>query len=131
MWWNFEGIIHFELLPEGQVLNSEVFCLQLERMHYKLAKKYPALINRKNVLLHHDNARPHTSRMTKQKITELPGIELIPHPAYSPDLAPSDYHLFRSMSHFLCGQHFANINDVEKGCFEFLALNLWTGIDVG
>ena len=32
------------------------------------------------------------------KIKELGGIELLPHPHYSPDLAPSDYYLFRSIS---------------------------------
>lgn len=42
--------------------------------------------------------------LTKGKISELPGIEIPPHPAYGPDLAQSDYHLFRSMAHVLRGQ---------------------------
>ena len=38
----------------------------------------------------------------------------MPHPAYSPDLAPSDYHLFRSMAHFLRGRRFENDEQVEE-----------------
>ena len=43
------------------------------------------------------------------------------HPAYSPDIAPSDYGLFRSMKHFLCGKRFENIEEVEAACREFFA----------
>src|SRR3954469_23682395 len=45
--------------------------------------------------LQHDNARPHTVKMTKEKLQAL-GWEVLPHPPYSPDLAPSDFHLFRN-----------------------------------
>ena len=54
------------------------------------------MINKKGVLFHHDNARPHISLVTQQKLREL-GWEVLMHPPYNPDLAPSDYHLFRSL----------------------------------
>jgi histone-lysine N-methyltransferase SETMAR len=38
--------------------------------------------------------------MTKAAIQEL-DWEIFPHPPYSPDLAPSDYHNFRSLSNNL------------------------------
>jgi hypothetical protein len=40
------------------------------------------------VLLQQDNAYPHMVKKTLQKIEELEGIELLPHPSFSPDLAP-------------------------------------------
>jgi histone-lysine N-methyltransferase SETMAR len=46
------------------------------------------------------------AKKTFQKIEELEGTELLPHPAFSPDLEPSDYHLFRSMAQFLRGKSF-------------------------
>jgi histone-lysine N-methyltransferase SETMAR len=65
------------------------------------------------VLLQQDNARPHTAKKTLQKIEELEGIELLPHPTYSPDLEPSDYYLFHSMAQFLCGKKVQSVADVE------------------
>ncbi|CAF4130745.1 unnamed protein product, partial [Rotaria magnacalcarata] len=49
----------------------------------------------------------------------LDGIEVLPHPAYSPDLAPSDYGLFRSMVHFFRGRRFETFHQVEAACREF------------
>lgn len=121
VWWNFEGIIHFELVPNGRAINADLYSEQLDRMHAALVLRYPALVNRKRVILQQDNASPHTANTTKEKIRELNSIELLPHPAYSPDLAPSDFHLFRSMAHFLRGRSFANLEEVENGCREFFA----------
>jgi histone-lysine N-methyltransferase SETMAR len=121
VWWNFEGVIHFELVPNNRTVDADLYCAQLDRMYEELGQKYPALVNRKRVILQQDNAKPHTARQTKEKIKELDSIELLPHPAYSPDLAPSDYHLFRSMAHFLRGRSFNNLVDVERGCREFFA----------
>jgi histone-lysine N-methyltransferase SETMAR len=65
------------------------------------------------VVLQQDNARPHMGKKTLQKIEELEGIELLPHPAFSPDLEPSDYCLFRSITQFLRGKKFQSVADVE------------------
>ena len=94
VWWNFEGVIHFELVSNDRTINSELYCAQLDRMYAEVGKKFSALINRKHVLLQQDNAKPHTARQTKKKVKELDAIELLPHPAYSQNLSPSDYHLF-------------------------------------
>jgi histone-lysine N-methyltransferase SETMAR len=48
----------------------------------------------------------HTVKKTPQKIEQLEGTEMLRHPAFSPDLEPSDYYLFRSMAQFLRGKSF-------------------------
>jgi histone-lysine N-methyltransferase SETMAR len=108
-------------VPDGHTINAEVYSQQLEKMYTVLLVKYPALVNRKCVLLQQDNARPHMVKKTLQKIEELEGIELLPHPAFSPDLVPSDYHLFRSMAQFLRGKKFQSVVDVEVVVEEFFA----------
>jgi histone-lysine N-methyltransferase SETMAR len=40
-----------------------------------------------------DKAAPHKAAITRQKLADL-HLEVLKHPAYSPDLAPSDYYLF-------------------------------------
>ena len=44
--------------------------------------------------------RPHTSLVTCQKLVEL-GYGVLAHPSYSPNLAPTDYHLFLSIQNSL------------------------------
>ena len=69
---------------------------QLERLRQVIERKRQKLINRKGVVCHHDNARPHTSLVTRQKLREL-GWEVLMDPPDSPDITPTDYHLFRSL----------------------------------
>ena len=47
------------------------------------------------------------------------GVRTLPHPAYSQDLAPSDYHLFCSVAHFLKERRFENIDDLKNKCHQF------------
>ena len=64
-----------------------------ERIERSVKKKRTELVNRKGVIFHHDNATPHTSLATRQKLLWL-GWEVMLHPPYSPDLASSDYYLY-------------------------------------
>ena len=64
------------------------------------------------LLLHHDNAPAHSVRVTKEILREF-RWELLPHPLYSPDLAPSDFFLFPKLIEHLKGVHF-NSTDGAK-----------------
>jgi histone-lysine N-methyltransferase SETMAR len=58
--------------------------------------------------------------MTQQKIKEL-NWEILDHPPYSPDLAPSDYHLFGSLqihSNNKKFERFFEVNDAILAYFE-------------
>lgn len=118
IWWDIRGVVYFELLPEGETINAEVYSAQLQNLSDALKEKRPGLVNRKGVILQHDNARPHTAKFTRDKIRQL-GWEVLPHPPYSPDIAPSDYHLFRSLQDFLDGKRFTDYDNVKKGVSEF------------
>ena len=45
------------------------------------------------------------------KLHEL-HFELLPHPSYSPDLAPSDYYLFADLKSMLQGERFGSNEEV-------------------
>lgn len=115
VWWDAQGVVYWELLPKGVTITAEVYCTQLEKVKDQLA-----LIrrNRTKVYFLHDNAKPHTAKATRLKLLEL-GWEVLPHPPYSPDLAPSDYHLFRSLQHFLDGKRYENEGQVETDLRQF------------
>jgi len=78
-----------------------------------MPQKHPELINRKGVMFHHDNTRPHTSLVTRQKLLQH-GWDVLPHLPYSPDLAPSDFHLFRSLQNSLNGKMFASEDLIKQ-----------------
>jgi histone-lysine N-methyltransferase SETMAR len=52
--------------------------------------------NLAEMLLQHDNARSYTSLKSWEAITKF-GWTVLPHPLYSPELAPSDFHLFGAL----------------------------------
>lgn len=97
-----------------RTINSELYCAQLERVAEKLSES-----GRENaVIFLHDNARPHTSKMTRRKLEEL-DWEVLPHAPYSPDKSPSDYHLFRSLKNWLKGRRFETLNQLRIGVQTF------------
>ena len=96
----------------GQTLNSDLYCHQLDCLNAALMQNRPSLINRGRSVFHQDNARPHTCLVTRQKLREL-GWNVLLHPPYSPDLAPSDYHLFLSMANELGSRKLATRESCE------------------
>ncbi|KAL9876423.1 histone-lysine N-methyltransferase SETMAR-like isoform 1-T3 [Glossina fuscipes fuscipes] len=41
IWWDWKGIIYYELLPYGQTLNSDLYCQQLDRLKIAIDQKRP------------------------------------------------------------------------------------------
>jgi transposase len=54
-----------------------------------------------------DNVRQHTAARTRALLEHF-NWDLFGHPPYSPDLAPSNYHLFTYLKNWLGSQHFNN-----------------------
>ena len=51
---------------------------------------------------------------------EQNGYELIPHPVYSPDLAPSDFFLFPNLKKYIRGLHFRSDEEVVTAVEEWV-----------
>lgn len=63
--------------------------------------------------LQYENASWHHSAIAQDTIQAL-RWDLLPHPPYLPDLASSDYRLFRSMAYDLTGLHLTNFKEVQN-----------------
>ncbi|CAD6999607.1 unnamed protein product [Ceratitis capitata] len=92
----------------------------MSRLKAALIKKRSSLISRGGFVFHQENARPYKSLVTRQKHREL-GWEVLMHPPYSPNLAPSDYHLFLSMANAVNDEKLASREACENWLSEFFA----------
>ncbi|KAG5319672.1 MOS1T transposase, partial [Pseudoatta argentina] len=79
---------------KGFLITGDRYRFQLMRLSRALKEKRPLYAQRHDkVILLHDNARPHVAKPVKTYLETLKW-EALPHPPYSPDIAPSDFHLF-------------------------------------
>ncbi len=96
-----KGVILSEFLPQGETVTADEYIKTLQRLRENIRRKRPQLWGRGQVrrgdvrpfLLHHDNVSSHTAVPTLAFIGEQ-NMEMLPHPPYSPDLAPCDFFLF-------------------------------------
>lgn len=111
IFWDARGIIFIDYLEKGKTITGEYYAALLDRLNGEIKIKRPHLAKKK-VLFHHDNAPSHTSLTVQAKLHEL-RFEVLPHPPYSPDLAPCDFFLFPNFKRFLSGKRFDSNGEVE------------------
>ncbi|UYV67192.1 hypothetical protein LAZ67_4004295, partial [Cordylochernes scorpioides] len=111
VFWDCKGVLLVDYLPPNTTVNAARYCEVLTKLRAAIKRKRSGLLSRK-VLLVHDNARPHAARKT-QTLLENFKWEIFTHPPYSPELAPSDFHLFPALKLHFGGKHFANDDEVQ------------------
>ena len=89
VFWDAKGVIMLDFLPKRSTITGVYYANLLDQLRTAIREKRRFA----GVLLQQDNARVHTCKVAMDDV-ERNGYELIPHPAYSPDLAPSDVFLF-------------------------------------
>ncbi|UYV82194.1 hypothetical protein LAZ67_21001313 [Cordylochernes scorpioides] len=112
--WDQLGVIYYELLQPNETITGERYKQQLMRLSRALKIKRPLYAKRHDkVIYQHDNVRPHVAKVVKETLEALQW-DVLPHPLYSPDIAPSDYHMFRSMTYGLAEQHFTSYEEAKN-----------------
>lgn len=76
--------------------------------------------SRQDLKLHHDNAPTHTAKLT-QEYLERNGVTVLPHPPYSPDLAPADFFLFGVLKQRMRGRCFKSLDEALEVLGQFIA----------
>jgi len=117
VFWDAEGLILAKFLEPGQAITAARYVQTLHKLRHALHDKRPG----RNIIILHDSARPHTARLTSEAITKM-RWEVLPHPSYSPDLAPSNYHLFGFVKDQLRGQHYETMGAIQKAVCQRLRM---------
>lgn len=85
-----------------------------------IVPNWTALGNRNRVFFHQENIKPYTSLKTLNKLSDFKW-DVLNSPPYSPDLAPSDYQLFRSLQNHLNGKRFDSYEACEIEVSQFFS----------
>ena len=117
IFWDCKGVIYAEYTVDGSTVTGTRFANSVQILREEVKKKRRGKL-RSGLVLHMDNAPAHTSRIAQATIRDC-GFELLPHPPYSPDLAPSDFWLFPNLKKALKGKRFEDTNEVIE------AANQW------
>ncbi|UYV83506.1 hypothetical protein LAZ67_23001258 [Cordylochernes scorpioides] len=96
VFWDCEGVLYWEMLKRNATVNKDLYIAQFHHMNEAIQQKRPD--RQGQIILLHDNVRSHVAQVVKAALQEFKW-EVLQHPPYSPDLATTDYHLFRSMSY--------------------------------
>ena len=99
-----KGVIMLDFLPKRSTITGVYYANLLDQLRTAIREKRRGKLS-KGVLLQWDNARVHTCKVAMDAV-ERNGYALIPHPAYSPDLAPSVFFVFQNLKKNIRGCHF-------------------------
>ena len=121
IWWNQLGVVYYGLLKPNETITGEVYRRQLICLSRALREKRLQYADRhEKVILPYDKDWLHVAKPVKTYLETLKW-EVLPHPLYSPDIAPSDYHLFRTMAHGITEQRFTSYEDTKKWVHGWIA----------
>ncbi len=105
-----KGVIFTHWVPQGQEVNKEYMIKVLKRVY--IQNKRPEMMNGR-FKVHMDNVRPHVAKIVLEWLHKH-GIEVVRHPAYSPDLAPNDFFLYPMVKKVIKGQRYSSIEQLKK-----------------
>jgi histone-lysine N-methyltransferase SETMAR len=105
--WDVHGVL-VDITPPGSTVNASAYQETLKGLKEAIWRKRPGLLTKRLVLLLHDNAAATVNLLNSW------GWEIPPHLSYSPDLAPSDFHLFPRMKKLFRGQFIYSNEDVKN-----------------
>ena len=113
VFFNYQGSVAVDILPANTTVTGSYYAeTVLPKVAQEISSQRPNS-GTQNVLLLHDNASPHKTRAITRFLEENK-IQVLPHPPYSPDLAPCDFWLFPLLKDRLAEKKFHRIQDLAK-----------------
>ena len=116
VFWDSQTVYMTEFLEDGNTVNSAQYIETIRNLQQTVCR-----VRRSTspILLLHDNARPHTARAMIDALETLK-FEVLSHPPYRADLAPSNFHLFPHLKRDLKGAHFTSDDEVKQAVMSWI-----------
>jgi histone-lysine N-methyltransferase SETMAR len=102
-------------MSSGATMNSERYVGILQRFKVNIRRVQPGMYW---VFPQHAKATPHMRLQTTAQI-HCRGFPVLDYPSHSPDLAPSDFHVFLKLNKYLRRHRSMSINEVKT------AVKMW------
>ena len=118
VFWDAQGVIMLDFLAKKSTITGAYYANSLDQLRTAIREKCRGKLS-KRILLQQDNARIHTCKIAMDAV-ERNGYKLISQPAYSPDLAPSDYFLFPKLKKDIRGRYFWSNEEVVVAVEEWV-----------
>ena len=109
---------YVDFLTKRSTITGVYYANLLDQLRTAIREKRRGKLS-KGVLLQQDNARVHTCKVAMDAV-ERNGYELMPHPAYSPYLAPSYFFLSPYLKKDIRGLHFWSDEEVVTAVEEWV-----------
>lgn len=127
---SISGLVYLNALPTNSKFNSTYMC---NHILPELTNKAKESVEKKTLhplVLHFDNAKPHTAKCTIEKINELHWMKL-DHPPYSPDISPNDFFLYGYVKSKLPGYDVGSpydlVNAIKEICSK-IEKSIWESV---
>ncbi len=113
IFWDSQGMVYREFVPAGKGINKDVYLQTMRNLREAIRRRRQWFWARQNFWLHHDGAPAHRADIVVNFL-QATGTNILPHPPYSPDLAPSDFFLFNRMKKNMRGLTFNSMDELRE-----------------
>ena len=118
IFWDEDGAMLTEYLPRGTTINGSCYASIIEQLRSVIVEKGRGKVSHE-VLLLRDNVPIGKCKIVQAAIRHASFIELN-RPDHSPDLAPSDYHLFSNLKKFVRLKNFISDDEAVTTVDDYL-----------
>ena len=113
IFFNHEGPVAVDVLPEKATMTGRYYRENVLPQVVSALNDRRPVTGTSRIMILHDNASAHKTGAVTQYLSEN-RITTLPHPAYSPDLAPCDFWLFPKLKELLAGNKYTRVQDLSK-----------------
>ncbi len=113
IFFTYEGVVASIVIPKGSTITGSLYCNYILPKVFLQYMETTGKNKLKGLILHHDNASSHTSKLTTSYLKEKK-VDILPHPPYSPDLSPCDFYLFPKIKKELKNKKYYKVENLAR-----------------